>query len=119
VPVSGQTFGQRVAYMRNLRGLSQHQLADRVPLSRSSIANIEAGRQECTLKHLRELAAGLGVTSGQLLGEVPLPEAPEVYITVVRYVDCVECGRIADDVTAEGADTLRRQHIERHLRGDA
>lgn len=111
------SFGKRVATMRNLRGLTQHQVAERISISRSSLANIEAGRQECTLAHLRELAAALGVSMGQLLGEVPLPAAPEVVIVAEFRVRCLDCGPIASVDTATVANAHRQGHIEAHLRG--
>jgi len=48
-------------------GLSQGELAARVGLSRPSLANIEAGRQTITLRHLGAIAAALGTTAVELL----------------------------------------------------
>ncbi|MBL8658019.1 MAG: helix-turn-helix transcriptional regulator [Altererythrobacter sp.] len=54
-------FGQRVVAERNSLGLSQDALAQRVGLSRASIANIEAGRQRVLLHQVIALAQALEV----------------------------------------------------------
>lgn len=48
-------------------GLKQEDLALRVPLSRASIANVEAGRQAVPLHHLMELAEALGAAASDIL----------------------------------------------------
>jgi transcriptional regulator with XRE-family HTH domain len=45
-------------------------LADRVRISRPSIANVEAGRQNVGLRQLCALAGALGVAVGDLVAEV-------------------------------------------------
>ena len=66
-----ERFGQRLAEMR--RGvkprLTQAVLAKRVGVSRSTIANIEKGRQRCPLHLLPELAHSLGCDPAALLPE--------------------------------------------------
>lgn len=42
-------------------------MAQRVGLSRTSITNIESGRQRLLLDHLYELAGALGIEPGQLM----------------------------------------------------
>jgi transcriptional regulator with XRE-family HTH domain len=59
--------GQRLRRARLAAGLTQAQLADRAELSRTSITNIELGRQRFTLDGLVRLAAGVGVDPAQLL----------------------------------------------------
>lgn len=112
-----RTFGQRVGLIRDQRGLTQAEVAKRIGLARTSVANIEADRQEPGLAKLRELAAALDTTVGALLGEVPIPEPPEVTIVVCHHVVCADCGTVADDVTAEDARGFRQRHVEAHLRG--
>lgn len=58
-----EIFGKRVATERLARGLSQNELAQRVGLSRASVANIEAGRQRVLLHQVLEFAHVLGASS--------------------------------------------------------
>jgi len=62
--------GERVRSLRTDRGLTQRQLADRVCVSRPSIANVEAGRQNVGLRQLCALAGALGVGIAELVAEV-------------------------------------------------
>jgi len=53
--------GKSIRQAREAKGLSQAQLAAFVGLSRTSITNIEKGRQKFLLHTLAEIAATLGV----------------------------------------------------------
>jgi transcriptional regulator with XRE-family HTH domain len=53
--------GERVRALRAGRGLTQLRLAERSGISRPSIANVEAGRQNVSLRQLCALAEALGV----------------------------------------------------------
>lgn len=53
-------FGQRVRAARETAGFTQRELADRLGLTRSSVANIEAGRQRALL----HVAAAVAETTG-------------------------------------------------------
>ena len=59
----------RLKALRASAGMTQHELAEAVGLTRTSIANIEAGRQGLTVESLAAVAKGLGVTVASLLGE--------------------------------------------------
>lgn len=52
-------FGSRLRELRDEKGVTQEQLAKRVDLSRTSITNIEKGRQRVMLHQLVELAEAL------------------------------------------------------------
>jgi DNA-binding XRE family transcriptional regulator len=66
--------GRRVRQARERVGLTQDALASRVSLSRTSVTNIEKGRQKLSVHTLCGLAAELGVAPGVLLPEVaPCP----------------------------------------------
>ena len=65
-----RNVGERVRALRAARGLTQRELAGRVQISRPSIANVEAGRQNVGLRQLCALADALGVGVGELLAEV-------------------------------------------------
>lgn len=60
-------FGAAVRRARTDYGLSQDALASRVSLTRSSIANLESGRQRPPLHLLIDLARALHVTPSDLL----------------------------------------------------
>jgi transcriptional regulator with XRE-family HTH domain len=68
-----QEFGERLRREREGR-FSQSQLADRVGLSRASIANIERGRQRVPLHMLRVFARELGIEPQSLLPIGPMDE---------------------------------------------
>ncbi|MFF3443613.1 helix-turn-helix transcriptional regulator [Streptosporangium sp. NPDC002721] len=61
------TLGRNVRALRAARGLSQEDLAATVNLTRSSIANLEAGRQNITVAALARVAAALKVEPPVLL----------------------------------------------------
>jgi transcriptional regulator with XRE-family HTH domain len=67
VPRFYQEFGSRLREQREAAGLSQQQLAVAIGLTRSSIANIEAGRQRVALHHFARFADALRVTPTSLL----------------------------------------------------
>lgn len=54
------SMGRTLKALRKMRGLTQAELAARTRLSRTSIANIEAGRQTITVQTLFEFADALG-----------------------------------------------------------
>jgi transcriptional regulator with XRE-family HTH domain len=61
--------GRRVRLARERAGLTQDALAGRVSLSRTSVTNIEKGRQKVLLHTLCDLAEALGVTPDALMPE--------------------------------------------------
>ena len=76
-----EQFGLRVRRARLDRDLNQEALGHRVGLQRSSISNIEKGRQRVQLHMLAEFAAALDVTPAALLPEAgaaadPLSQVP-------------------------------------------
>ena len=60
-------IGETVRKRRHVLGLTQQQLADRLGISRASLANIEVGRQRILIHHLYGLARELGVEVPALL----------------------------------------------------
>lgn len=60
-------FGKLLKDMRITAELTQSELAERVGLSRTSVTNIEVGRQKIPLHLLYELASSLGVEPAALL----------------------------------------------------
>lgn len=56
-------LGGRIRGLRKAFGLTQDQLAKEVGISRASLANIEAGRQQVLVHHLFALATALDLES--------------------------------------------------------
>jgi transcriptional regulator with XRE-family HTH domain len=59
-------FGKKIADMRQKRGLTQDQMADKAGLSIDTIGAIEQGRRWARLTTLHALAKGLRVTIDEL-----------------------------------------------------
>lgn len=117
--------GAAIQAARLAAGLTQQQLADIAGLTRSSLANIEAGRQRTPSTKLATIAATLGTTTSQLLGEnavresrIPTSLAAEIaghQREVTRLLNGI-AEAVADLVTASerGAQLLDRlaEHAE-------
>lgn len=63
-----QRFGRRVRKSRIALMMTQLELAEKVDLSRGSVANIEAGRQQVLIHQVLDLAQALRCKPYQLLG---------------------------------------------------
>lgn len=61
-------FGQRVRALRDKKGLSQKDLADRLGMPRSIVSTYENGRRMPTYGKLIKLAYVFGVSTDYLLG---------------------------------------------------
>lgn len=68
-PPGEDTIGRRIAHARKLRGLTQQQLADRVPCSKSLIAQVERGHKPATQALVTAVARVLRVELGRLTGQ--------------------------------------------------
>ncbi len=62
-------FGDRVRRRRTELGLTQDAVARQIELSRTSVANIEAGRQAVLLHQLIDIARALDAPADTLLPE--------------------------------------------------
>ena len=69
-------FGARVRLLRNERGWSQEELADRAGLHRTYIGSIERGEQNISLENIDKLAATLGVSLAELFETFTTKPAP-------------------------------------------
>ncbi|REJ06288.1 XRE family transcriptional regulator [Microbacterium bovistercoris] len=75
-------LGARLAYYRNLSGLSAERLSKKVPMSRAVISNIESGRKkDVTLDEVIALAWALGIPPVALA--LPI-EQPNVFLDVAE-----------------------------------
>lgn len=68
-------FGRLLKIKREDVSLSQQELASKVGLSRTSITNMEQGRQPVSLKMLYSLASALGTSPTELLPAKSAPAA--------------------------------------------
>ncbi len=62
-----ERMAARIKVLRDRRGLTQEQLAEKAGVSRTYLARLETGRQDPTLSTLEKLAKALGVRVGRLL----------------------------------------------------
>lgn len=72
----GVGYGRRLALARTAAGLSQSEFAARLGLTRSSVANIEAGRQAAPARQVVVTARELEVSVGWLMTGEPVSAAP-------------------------------------------
>ena len=77
-------FGRLLAEARRKKGISQELLADELGLSRTSITNIEKGRQPVQLHSLYCIARLLGVELKDLLPSPQIFDIPQPSGTSVR-----------------------------------
>jgi transcriptional regulator with XRE-family HTH domain len=68
-------FAERLKKARELRALSQTQLAADAALPPSSVSHFEAGARKPSMDNLKRLAVALNVTTDYLLGRAETPEA--------------------------------------------
>jgi transcriptional regulator with XRE-family HTH domain len=72
-----ESFGQRLARVRDDAGLSQSALARAVGTSQSAISQIESGERNPSFETIRQIARALSMTPAQLLGGPVLGLQPE------------------------------------------
>ncbi|MGW2198562.1 helix-turn-helix domain-containing protein, partial [Streptosporangium sp. NPDC001682] len=65
-PAAEEAVGRRIAQARKLRGLTQQQLADRVPCSKSLITQVERGHKPATQALITAVARTLRIELGEL-----------------------------------------------------
>ena len=63
-------FGLRVRQLREARGWSQEDLAEKADLHRTYVSGIERGTRNPTLTVLARIAGGLGMTLDELLQRI-------------------------------------------------
>ena len=71
-------FGRLVRARRDVLELTQDEVAERIGLGRTSITNIEKGRQHVSLHLLYEISRVLGVTPAELLPDRSMLLSPDM-----------------------------------------
>ena len=61
-----EAFGKQIRRLRDRRGLTQEELANRSGIHVSYLSGIERGRRNPSLRSIRRLAKALGVQVGKL-----------------------------------------------------
>jgi transcriptional regulator with XRE-family HTH domain len=112
-----RSVGEKIRVARQAARMTQDQVAKRIGMTRSSVANLEAGRQDMNLSRLAGLARVLSLDLNEVIALVELPPEPPVphavVITPVLEVSCTTCGGLVLDVTSsrEAARESRKIHI--------
>ncbi|MER8900767.1 helix-turn-helix transcriptional regulator [Mesorhizobium sp. M0772] len=70
-----EIFNKRLREARDLRGLSQAQLAAKAGLPPASVSHFESGPRKPSFDNLKALAKALDVTTDYLLGRSETPDA--------------------------------------------
>ena len=60
-------IGVKLKILRTSKNLSQQELADKLKIGRTSISNIEKGRQSLTLQNMEAICKSLGCVSSDIL----------------------------------------------------
>lgn len=72
-----KTIGENIQRLRSKRDMSQDELAQKVDLVRTSITNIEKGKQKIQIHTLFQIASALGVLVTDLLPTSPA-QTPDI-----------------------------------------
>lgn len=73
--------GNRIKYMRKMRGYTQQVLADYIGLERVSLSNIECGRQSCSPVNMYNICCALDVGFA-----VMFPNREKVDVEIIEIV---------------------------------
>lgn len=97
-------FGEILAELRQDKGMTQQDLADKLNVAKSSISNYETGQRRAHTELICKAASVFGVSTDYLLG---LSSARETFfITKEEYSDGKTVGEILEQILA--LDSKRR-----------
>ena len=88
-------IGSKVRQARSEKGTTQGELASRANLTRTSISNIEAGRQRVTLYALLRMAEALDVAPATLLPDLRSLPSADVNMLIERGASPDEASALA------------------------
>lgn len=75
-----ETLGERLRHLREMKGLSQKEVADYLKITEGAYGNYETGRREPNLEMLRLLLVFYNVSAEYLFGQVEYPYAPSPFL---------------------------------------
>jgi transcriptional regulator with XRE-family HTH domain len=106
-----QVLTERIRAARLAADLTQAQLAAMLDVTRSSVANMEAGRQAVTVPHLLILLGAFGSTLiDGLVQEMPPELAHRLILSPAVHAEC-SCGQpLGYFDTSADAETEAAQH---------
>lgn len=85
-----RVLGERIRNERLKQNITQDELASRVGLTRTSITNVEKGRQRLLVHTLLQIADSLGTDAGHLLitfeSETPIVFRKEIPMPVRKWI---------------------------------
>jgi transcriptional regulator with XRE-family HTH domain len=67
-------LGRRIRELRNAKGWTQFEMAEKMGFDRSYFAEVETGKIEICLRNLEVVALTLGMQPHELLKSLPEPE---------------------------------------------
>lgn len=104
-------FPERLRAARELRQLSQSELAERAGLQPSAISHFEGGRRAPSFDNIKRLADALTVTTDYLLGRVEeMSSAAPAADRLFRKVETLSAQQL--DLLENFADTLRQMNTK-------
>ena len=65
-----EKFGNRIRELRTETGLSQEKFALQIGMDRTYYASVEAGRRNISLKNLKKIADGFGLSLSDMFRDV-------------------------------------------------
>lgn len=100
--IPSEIFAQRLKEARDLRGLSQTELANKTGLQPSAVSHFETKTRKPSFDNLRRLADALDVTTDYLLGRVNDPQALGAADELHRHINqlSAEDKEFAEDMLA-------------------
>lgn len=101
-----EEFPNRIRELRELRGLTLEDLAEKSGLSVSYVSRLESGKRNLSVKNLNIFARSLDVAPGELL-----VQSPEKRIRNVPLVSWVSAGRLWAAEAVQAGDVVRRISI--------
>jgi transcriptional regulator with XRE-family HTH domain len=110
-PENRVIIGEKIRALRVRRRISQRELAEQIGLVRSSVANIESGRQACPLDGLQRIADALDIRLIRLVDGKPFPRITFTARTETSYL-CDLCGQ---KLVGPDYDDLQRQWAEHEI----
>lgn len=63
------SYGERLKYLREQRGMTQEELGDKINVSRQLICQFERGSKNISLPMAKEIVRALGVKMAELIDE--------------------------------------------------